>query len=872
MAFNREKALAAAAKYAGREQHDRAAREYQAIVEADPSDIRSWVMLADCLVRAGDHAGAIDRFNKVADFYAANDEPTKAIAVYRQILSLDSGRLDIHLKIAERLHAIGRTPDAIATYEFVAQSYFQAGKVAEGLEGFRMVAELDVADVAKRLRVAELYSREGRKEEAVEHFRLAAQRLLAKNRYEDYIRVGERLLYHKDDDADILRSLAELYLVHFKEPRRALMKLNGLLRVSPNDALGLELLADTFVALGVTGKAISVASELAKDLRKGDAASKREAARIIRKALDWQPDEPEALRKALASVEEELAALGGEPEVLIDVADDYEDDLDLDVDIDEGGDDDFEIDEGEEIGDDGYDVAMTAAEKLVVETRVYVRYKMFEHALAHIQGLLDIDPNNLETIELHADVLDRMGRLGEAADRYVHLAQLVGEAEPSRAERFLDQAVALVPDHAKASMMLMTLEAVGRGTPGRRLPARSSTSEGATPTASEASSPAKVAPLEGAELAVSKVATAQETKPATASEEKPAAQKSAETKPAKPETKPASKLLIGRTPLPSLLPKREGRTPHPGRLPKGTPLPGLPPLREVTPAPARLPKRTEGDADSEAPVTTDDSGLLRFHAPKKRPPPPPPPRGRSRRRPSESRSPARGPRRDDEPSEGESERLHTPGGDRTETTAVDLGDVEELDGVEILELDDVEADEEETDVEIRDGAAQAAREEDEKEDKEEDEIGESESGEEAPSEEDETGESESGGAPSGEEEEETDESESGESESGESESGESESGEALSEEEESGEALSEEEESDEAPSEEEGAGESESGEAPSEGEETGESESSEAPSESQPILGFLPVRGPRSRRDEEGDAGVLPADRDAIVEDKTPIA
>ncbi len=488
MAFNRERALASAAKYAGRGQHDRAAREYQAIVEADPSDIRSWVMLADCLVRAGDTSGAIDRFSKVADFYAENDEPTKAIAVYRQILSLDASRLDIHLKIAERLHAIGRTPDAIATYEFVAQSFFQAGKVAEGLEGFRMVAELDVGAVAKRLRVAELYSREGRKEAAVEHFRLAAQRLLAKNRYDDYIRVAERLLYHKDDDADILRSLAELYLVHAKEPRRALMKLNGLLRVSPSDPLGLELLADTFVALGKKNKAISVAAELAKDLRKGDAAAKQEAARILKKALAWSPESPDELRKALAEVEGEIAALGGgEPEVLIDVADDEDDDLDLDVDIDEDGDD-FDLAVEEEVGDDGYDVSMTAAEKLVLETRVYIRYKMYEHALVHVDGLLDIDPSDLEAIELKAEVLDRMGRLGDAADLYVHLAQLVGEKDPGKAERFLDQAVALVPDHAKASMMMTTLEAVGRG--GSRRPAASKPVAEPKPEAKPAQEPA----------------------------------------------------------------------------------------------------------------------------------------------------------------------------------------------------------------------------------------------------------------------------------------------------------------------------------------------------------------------------------------------
>ncbi|HRI06895.1 MAG TPA: bacterial transcriptional activator domain-containing protein, partial [Nannocystaceae bacterium] len=120
MAFNREKALASAAKFAARGQHDRAAREYQSIVEADPSDIRSWVMLADCLVRAGDDKGAIERYLKIADFYAQQDEPTKAIAVYRQILGFDNNRLDVHLKIAALLRQLERIQDAVATYEFVA--------------------------------------------------------------------------------------------------------------------------------------------------------------------------------------------------------------------------------------------------------------------------------------------------------------------------------------------------------------------------------------------------------------------------------------------------------------------------------------------------------------------------------------------------------------------------------------------------------------------------------------------------------------------------------------------------------------------------------------------------------------------------------
>ena len=207
MAFNREKALAAAAKFAAKGQHDRSAAEYAKIVEHDPSDVRSWLMWADCLVRSDDKPGAIDKYQQVARFYTDKTELSKAVAVYRQILNLDPGRLDVHQKIAEHYRDLGHVADAVATYEFVAQAYFQAGEIPRGLEAFRIVADLEPGAVGKRLRLAELYSREGMIDEAVEHFGIAASRLLAARRFDDYIRVAERLMSPDDRDAEGLCKL-----------------------------------------------------------------------------------------------------------------------------------------------------------------------------------------------------------------------------------------------------------------------------------------------------------------------------------------------------------------------------------------------------------------------------------------------------------------------------------------------------------------------------------------------------------------------------------------------------------------------------------------------------------------------------------------
>ncbi|MEX1368152.1 MAG: tetratricopeptide repeat protein, partial [Nannocystaceae bacterium] len=86
MAFSKPRAHERAERFAAKGQHDRAAREYQTIVEHDPKDIRAWLMLADCLVRCGDRPGAIERYERVAKYYVEAREDNKALAVYRQVL------------------------------------------------------------------------------------------------------------------------------------------------------------------------------------------------------------------------------------------------------------------------------------------------------------------------------------------------------------------------------------------------------------------------------------------------------------------------------------------------------------------------------------------------------------------------------------------------------------------------------------------------------------------------------------------------------------------------------------------------------------------------------------------------------------------
>ena len=177
MAFSKPKAHERAERYAAKGQHDRAAREYQSIVEHDPKDIRAWLMLADCLVRTGDKVGAVERYVRVAEYYVEAKEHNKALAVYGQVLALDRQRLDIQVKVAALNLRLGKTQDGIAIYERVAHAQVQMGRIGDALATYRIVADADPTVVARRLRLAELYSREKRTADAVEAFCEVVERL-----------------------------------------------------------------------------------------------------------------------------------------------------------------------------------------------------------------------------------------------------------------------------------------------------------------------------------------------------------------------------------------------------------------------------------------------------------------------------------------------------------------------------------------------------------------------------------------------------------------------------------------------------------------------------------------------------------------------
>jgi len=475
-----------ARKFVEKNQIDKAVKEYLRIVHEDPKDVRVWLKIGDLYAKKGAKQDATDTYLKVARFYDEQGFYLKAVAVYKQILKIDPRLVDVILKLAELHRRLGLMSDAMQHYESVAAHFHREGKTKEALETVQKLVELDPENIATRIKLAELYSKEGVVEEAVTQFTHACEQLRRQGRQDDFIKVAERLLWHKPELHALHRELAGLYLRR-NDPRRALQKLQACFKADPRDAETLGLLALAFQALDQKSKTVSVLKELARIHVENKARDK--AAEVFRKILEIVPNDadaiqylgpgavalprptpppspsravtpiPAAVRAATAdakfnitgdlpSIPASTRMTGSMPLV------DAESLSGVDFALPEYDGDDFSQDmepppdprrasaAGERHADE--------ISKILAETDVYVKYGLHQKAIDHLRRVFGLDEQNVEAHERLKDILISQGREQEAEAELLKLAELVAPVDPDRAEQYLQELLAMNGTHTGA--------------------------------------------------------------------------------------------------------------------------------------------------------------------------------------------------------------------------------------------------------------------------------------------------------------------------------------------------------------------------------------------------------------------------------------
>ncbi|HEX7839882.1 MAG TPA: tetratricopeptide repeat protein, partial [Kofleriaceae bacterium] len=479
----------AARKFVDKGQIDKAVKEYLRIVHEDPKDVRVWLKIGDLYAKKGAKQDAIETYLKVARFYHDQGFLRKSEAVYKQIVKLDPRMVDVILKLAELYRELRMMPEAMQHFESVAAHFHREGNTKEALATVKKLVDLDPENIATRIKLAELYSKEGLIDDAATEFQIACEQLRRQGRQDDFLKVAERLLWHKPSNQPLNRELAGLYLRR-NDPRRALQKLQACFKADPRDVETLGLLAQAFQALEQKAKTVSVLKELARIHVENK--HREHAAEVYRKILELVPGDADAIaflgpaaapaarpsqpasapvarpmtpmpaqvRSATADARFNLtsdlppyeaasARMTGSMPLIdeqslsgVDFTLPEYDDADFSADMEPPPDPRTMSAAGERHAEE--------ISKILAETDVYVKYNLHQRAVDHLRRVFTLDADNVEAHERLKDIFLSQGHEREAESELLRLAELVAPSDPDRAEDYLQELLARGGSHTGA--------------------------------------------------------------------------------------------------------------------------------------------------------------------------------------------------------------------------------------------------------------------------------------------------------------------------------------------------------------------------------------------------------------------------------------
>lgn len=269
---------------------DGAAQALTEALIADPGDERIRLELAEVLVVLGRTLEAVSLLHSLAQRCAEAGIHEEARHLLERVLALDRSRVDVRLELALLYRQLGHPREARAHYRDAARLYDERGQVAESLDAWCKLLELDPDDVAARVEQAETMARAGLGAKALEGLGEVAERLEERGRFAELAQVLEGIALIDPSDVVHLRRLAQLRLDERDRPERALAALQSAFRFDPQDLLTLELLAFAFLALGEHAKALSVRREILPFYARGIAADMGPSPTDVHAGRLWEVD------------------------------------------------------------------------------------------------------------------------------------------------------------------------------------------------------------------------------------------------------------------------------------------------------------------------------------------------------------------------------------------------------------------------------------------------------------------------------------------------------------------------------------------------------------------------------------------------------
>lgn len=190
---------------------DKAIAEYKRVVEKYPKDTTIRLRIGDLYVKIGKKDEAIKEYGEVAKMHTRGGFNLKAIAVYKQILKLDEGQMDIHFKLAALYTDQGLIADAVASLSVLVSFYEKKGNADDAIDVLKRMITVDPQNIGVRLKLADYYKTKGFTNDALAEYGAAFTSLLKDGKLDKAEKLYQGLYADNRQNINIIEGLIDVY-------------------------------------------------------------------------------------------------------------------------------------------------------------------------------------------------------------------------------------------------------------------------------------------------------------------------------------------------------------------------------------------------------------------------------------------------------------------------------------------------------------------------------------------------------------------------------------------------------------------------------------------------------------------------------------
>jgi len=212
MAIQRDKIIASAEKLVAKGKIEPAIKEYERLLDDNPSDVNTLNRIGDLWVRINRNDEAVKVFGRIADHYSRDGFFLKAIAIYKKINKLDPSKLDIYAKLADLYGKQGLAMEAKSQYQVLADYYLKHGDPGNALAIYRKISELDPNSINVHVKLADLYSQNNQTKDALKEYDRVGRMLLKRGMLDEAVQVFKKALKIDAGNVELVESLVTALL------------------------------------------------------------------------------------------------------------------------------------------------------------------------------------------------------------------------------------------------------------------------------------------------------------------------------------------------------------------------------------------------------------------------------------------------------------------------------------------------------------------------------------------------------------------------------------------------------------------------------------------------------------------------------------